>query len=452
VRASTLDDVTAAAEAAEAGFNDRTWSTNGALRARILHRYAESLRAHIDRLSELLTREQGKRIHESRAEVMGTANQVDFFAGLARAMYGRALALGEDTHGVLLREPIGVVAIITPWNWPLTLLARALAPALAAGNAVVVKPASLTSAISLEALELLASDEELPQGVVQCVLGPGATVGAELVRVPQVDMVAFTGETYTGVRVMKSAADGLKKVSLELGGKAPNIIFADAPMEKALEGALQAAFGSSGQICTAGSRLLVEQSVRDEVLRSLADRTRALRIGDGLDPLTDVAPVASKSQQRKILEYIAAGEREGTAVVGGGSSAVESGVDDDACFVPPTIFADLPPSSRLVREEIFGPVLVVESFADDDEAVELANATAYGLSAGVWTTALERAWRVSRAIKAGTVWINTYNRFYPEMEVGGFKHSGVGRQQGLSGLEEFTETKHLNFDMAPTLW
>lgn len=445
-QARDVDDAVAAGRTAMHG----RWRDDAALRGRILHRYAEHLRAHADELAELLTREQGKRLGEARGEVLGAASHVEYYAGQARALHGRALPLGPHVHGVTLREPVGVVAVITPWNWPLTLLTRSLAPALAAGNAVIVKPASLTSAITVETLAPLAADEELPPGILSCVVGSGATVGQALVTHSGVEMIAFTGETTTGIDVMKHAADRLKKVSLELGGKSPNLVFADAPMDKALAGARAAAFASSGQICTAGSRLLLQRSVADEFLSKLGAEVDTMRVGDGLDPRTDVAPVSSRGQQRRILDYLALGREEGNLIAGGGP------LDDEAyaggCYVPPAILSDLAADSRIVQEEIFGPVLAVQLFDDEDEALELANGTEFGLAAGLWTTDLGRAWRVSRGLHTGTVWINTYNKFYSELEVGGVKQSGVGRQQGLLGIEEFTEIKSLNFDDNPTLW
>lgn len=449
VRASEPADVDDAVTAARAAMRGR-WRDDGALRGRVLYRYAQALRENADRLAELLTREQGKKLAEARIEVLGAANHAEYYAGQARAIHGRAMALGPNVHGVTLREPVGVVAVITPWNWPLTLLTRSLAPALAAGNAVVVKPASLTPAITIAALEPLAADPELPEGVLACVVGSGGVVGDALVRHPGVDMIAFTGESSTGVDVMKHAAEGLKKVSLELGGKSPNIVFADAPMDKALDGAAAAAFSSTGQICTAGSRLILEREIADEFLTRLAERVEALRVGDGLDPSTDIAPVVSRGQQRAILDYIELGRREGEVVAGGGELAGEA--YESGCFVPPTVVSGLAPDSRIVQEEIFGPVLAVQVFDDDDEAIELANCTRFGLAAGLWTSSLQRAWRLGREIEAGTVWINTYNRFYSELEVGGFKESGLGRQQGVVGLEEFTDVKSLNFDGNPTLW
>ena len=447
--ASTSADVDGAVKAASAATVSH-WGSSGELRARVLYGFAEALRENEERLAELLTREQGKTIHESRIEVHGSAKMAEYYAGLARVVYGRSMVLGSEVTGVVLREPVGVVAVITPWNWPLVLLVRSLAPALAAGNATVVKPASITPAVTVETLALLATQPDLPEGVLTCVLGSGSTVGEELVGHDGVDMIAFTGETETGIRVMKRAADGLRKVALELGGKAPNVVFADAKLDKALAGAENAIFTTCGQICTAGSRLLVEDSIHDEFLERLADITNALHVGDGLDPASQLGPLASAAQRDKVLEYVDRGRTEGTLVAGG--ATLEGPPYDGGNFVTPTIFAELPADSALIRDEIFGPVLTVQRFSDEQEAVALANDTEYGLAAGLWTQDVDRAFRVGRAIRAGTIWINTYHHFYDEAEVGGFKRSGIGRQQGLEGLHEFTETKHLNFDGKSTLW
>ncbi len=351
---------------------------------------------------------------------------------------------------MVIREPLGVVAVITPWNWPLTLLMRSLAPALAAGNTCVVKPASLTPAITVEALALLASGSDLPEDVMTCVLGPGGIVGDALVGHPKVHMIAFTGESGTGINVMRRAAADLRKVALELGGKSPNLVFADANLDKALDGAMNAIFTTSGQICTAGSRLLVEAEVYPRFVERLVERAAALRLGDPLDPATTLAPLVSPVQQKVVGEYIDLGRSEGTLLT---SDAVPDGpVTSVGCFAPPTIIADLPLQSRVVQEEIFGPVLTVHPFTDEAEAIAIAENTEFGLAAGLWTSDLNRAWRVGRALRSGTVWINTYHHFYAEAEVGGFRKSGLGRQQGLAGLYEFTETKHLNFDSKETLW
>lgn len=450
VRTATTDDVAEAVERAQTAFRKTGWRNHGATRARVLYRYAQSLRERIDPLAELLTREQGKTLGEARSEVLGSADMVEFYAGMARSLYGRSIALGDEVHGVVLREPVGVVGVITPWNWPLTLLVRALAPALAAGNACVVKPASLTPAITVGALAPLASDPDLPRGILACVVGSGGVVGDALVSNPSVQMVAFTGETGTGIGVMKRAADDLRKVSLELGGKSPNLVFNDAHLDKALDGAVNAAFTTTGQICTAGSRLLVQQDVADEFIGKLADRIKLMRLGDPLAGGTDIAPLVSTQQRDTVAEYAELGAKEGEVIA-------EAALPEDAAlaggsFGAPRLIGGLPYDSRVVREEIFGPVLTVHTFADEDEAVALANDTELGLAAGIWTGDLNRAWRVGRAVHAGTVWINTYHHFYGEAEVGGFGKSGLGRQQGVEGIHEFTETKHLNFDGTATLW
>lgn len=449
-RCSTVEDVDVAVRRASEAYSRARWRNDGQVRARVLFRYAERLRAHVDRLAELLTREQGKTIVEARSEVFGSADMVDYYAGLARAVYGRSIALGDTAHGVVIREPVGVVAVITPWNWPLTLLMRSLAPALAAGNCCVVKPASLTPAITIEGLELLVADPDLPEGVLTCVLGPGNIVGDALVSHRGVDMVAFTGESATGIGVMHRAAEGLRKVALELGGKSPNVVFADANLDKALDGALNAIFTTSGQICTAGSRLLVEEPIYDSFVSRVVERTRALKMGDPLDPSTALAPLVSRAQQSSVEEYIDLGSKEGTLLTG--RDLPRDGAPAQGNFVAPAVLADLPFSSRVVQEEVFGPVLTVHSFSDETEAIEMAEATVFGLAAGLWTSDLNRAWRVGRALRAGTVWVNTYHHFYAEAEVGGFRRSGVGRQQGVDGLLEFTQTKHLNFDGRETLW
>lgn len=450
VRGSTPGDVDAAVKMAVEAFSTSTWRNDGRLRAQVLWRFAESLRQNIGALSELLSREQGKTISEARSEVNGSAEMVEYYAGLARALYGRAAVLGDHAHGVVLREPVGVVAVITPWNWPLTLLMRSLAPALAAGNACIVKPASLTPAITVEGLKLLAADPALPEGILTCLLGPGAIVGDALVSHSGVDMVAFTGESSTGVGVMHKAAEGLRKVALELGGKSPNIVFADANLQKALDGAMNAIFTTSGQICTAGSRLLLEEEIYESFLARLVERAGALRMGDPLDPSTTLAPLVSRHQKEIVQEYIELGRKEGHVLTSGEPPTGPTVARGN--FVAPAVIADLPQDCRVVQEEVFGPVLTVHCFSDEDEAIELAEGTEFGLAAGIWTTDLDRAWRVGRAVRSGTVWINTYHHFYAEAEVGGFRRSGLGRQQGVDGLLEFTETKHLNFDSKTTLW
>jgi betaine-aldehyde dehydrogenase len=440
-------DAAMAARTAREAFEGSQWAEDPSLRSRILWRWAQALESQAERLARILTLENGKPLRESRIETGRADSAIRFYAGLARALYGRTLQLSPTTFSMINREPVGVVAVIVPWNWPVTLLIRSLAPALAAGNTAVVKPASYTPWISAEVLRPLLEDPELPRGVVNFVTGPGSTVGDELVTSPQVDMVAFTGDSATGKAIMQAASGTLKKLALELGGKSPNIIFSDADLSRALPAAAEAIFTTSGQICTAGSRLLVERSIKDQVVTGLAEIAGKLKVGPGLQEDVDMGPIISAGQLDRILSYVEVGKSQARLVAGG--HRLSGPVYERGFFLAPTIFDDVPPASPLFQEEIFGPVLAVEAFETEEEAVELANATPYGLSAGLWTRDLNRMHRVARRIKAGTVWVNQYNRFYPEVEVGGYKESGIGRQYGLDGLLEFTHTKSINLEIAP---
>ncbi len=442
---SSRQDAAAAAGAAKEAFEGSRWAVDPDLRSRVLWRWAQRIEAQAEELARILTRENGKPIREARIETSRAGSAIRFYAGLARAIYGRTLQLGPRTFSMVNREPVGVVAVIVPWNWPVTLLIRSLAPALTAGNAVVVKPASYTPLISAEVLRPLLEDPELPRGVVNFVAGPGSSVGDELVTSPLVDMVAFTGDSATGKSIMQAAASTLKKLALELGGKSPNIIFDDANLSRALPAAADAIFTTSGQICTAGSRLLVQRSIKDSVVDGLIHIAKELKVGPGLREDVDMGPIISASQLDRILGYVELGKRQAKLVCGG--TRLSGPELDRGFFMAPTVFDEVPSDSPIVQEEIFGPVLAVEAFDTEEEAIGLANATSYGLSAGLWTRNLDRVYRVSRQIKAGTVWVNNYNRFYPEVEVGGYKESGLGRQYGIEGLLEFTHTKSINIEI-----
>lgn len=421
------------------------WAYDGRLRAAVLLEWASRLEQHVESLARQLCLQNGKVLGEALYEVGSQADVIRYNAGLARTVAGRAQSLGRDVFAVVSREPMGVVAVISPWNWPVTLMMRDMLPALAAGNAVIVKPASQTAAVCVDVLRSLAECAQLPPGIVNVITGPGSTVGQALARHPGIDMIAFTGDTSTGRTVSRDAADTIKKVALELGGKSPMILCADANLEIAVAELVKAAFTTtSGQICTAPSRLLVEEGVYEEVLDLLRAAVAGLRIGSGLAAETQVGPLTTGAQQEKVLSYIELGRRQARLVAGG------QPLRDDALarghFVMPAVFDQVPQDSPLARNEIFGPVLVTQSFRNDAEAAQAANNTSYGLAGAVWTANVHRAWELARAIQAGTVWINTYNRFYPETEIGGYKESGVGRMAGLDGLLEFTQTKHINFD------
>lgn len=445
---SNEKDMQSAIEAANNAFNNTNWRFNAGLRNKVLMEYARLVANKKEVLAQLLTMNNGKTIIEARAEIDGCIDGIQYYAGLARNVFGRSVTPSEDSLGVLSREPIGVIGVISPWNWPAWLMIRGMVPALAAGNAVVVKPASLTSAISMEMIEILSEVKDLPKGIVNVVTGPGQTIGELLAKSDAVGMINFTGDVSTGVKISESAAESIKKVSLELGGKSPNVIFGDADLNKAIPGAIWGFLYTSGQLCMAGTRLVVQDTIYDEVLIRLKEEIESLKVGNGLDESCHIGPVVSQSQLDRVMGYIELGKKEGKLITGG--YRLTGANFDKGFFIAPTVFAELEHNSRLVQEEIFGPVLVVQKFHTEEEAIKIANGTRYGLAAAVWTTDVNRAVRVAREIKAGTVWINTYNKFYTEAEFGGYKASGIGRTHGVEALLECTEIKHINFDIKPT--
>lgn len=440
--------VDAAVSMARHALDSSDWSSNGQLRANVLLEWADRISKNIEALAERLTYENGKLLNESRFEIGNQVNVIRYNAGLARTVSGRSQALGPHVMGVVAREPIGVVAVISPWNWPITLMVRDMAPALAAGNAVLCKPASQTAGVALEFLSLLAQCADLPKGILSMLAGAGSVVGQAMVEHPGVDMIAFTGDGSTGRRIIRDSAQSLKKVALELGGKSPYVVCADANLDKAVPELVSAVFTTtSGQICTSPSRLVVEESISEEVIQRLSDTIAGIRVGNGFDPESQMGPLSTQEQFEKVVQYVEQGRGEARLIAGG--EALDRSKLGGGYFVRPTIFTDVDPQSALAQEEIFGPVLVVQNFTNDDEAIAIANNTMFGLAAAVFTENIHRAWNLSRAIKAGTVWVNTYNRFYAETEVGGYKTSGIGRMAGIEGLMEFTQTKHINFDSTP---
>ncbi len=441
-------DVDRAVAAATAALAETDWSHNGVLRAKVMLQWADRLEENIESVARQLTLENGKLIGEAIYEVTSQVGVIRYNAGLARTVSGRSHSLGRDSFAVVAREPMGVVAVISPWNWPVTLMIRDMAPALAAGNALLVKPASQTAGVSLDVLRLLLEETDLPRGLVHPVAGSGSDAGQAIVEHPGIDMIAFTGDGSTGRSIMRDASQSLKKLSLELGGKSPMVVCDDADLDKAVPTLVSAIFTTtSGQICTAPSRLLVERGIEGELIERLKKAVSAIRIGDGFDRNSQMGPMTTRDQYEKVLSFVERGRREGRLVAGGEPLQDESLAKGN--FVSPAIFTDVADDSPLNRDEIFGPVLVIKTFEGDEEAIALANDTEFGLASAVFTENVHRAWRISRAIKAGTVWVNTYNRFYPEVEVGGYKQSGIGRMAGIDGLMEFTQTKFINFDSIP---
>jgi acyl-CoA reductase-like NAD-dependent aldehyde dehydrogenase len=434
-------DVDAAVQAARKAFDDSEgpWRTMTASeRGRVLWKIAELVEQHIDELAQLETLDNGKPIFESRyVDMPMVADVFHYYAGWATKIHGETVNINEGAFTYTLREPVGVVGAIVAWNFPLLLASWKLGPALACGNTVVLKPAEQTPLTALRFGELC-RQAGLPAGVLNIVTG-GPDTGKALVQHPQVDKVAFTGSTMVGKEIMRSAADTLKRVTLELGGKSPNIVFADADLDSAVKGAINGIFYGKGEVCCAGSRLFVEKKVEDEFLTKLVERTRKLRPGDPLDPKTKLGAIVSEQQMKTVLGYIEAGKNEGAQVVIGGNR-VEIG-NGKGYFIEPTIFGGVRNDMKIAQEEIFGPVLATLTFEDVEQVAELANRNPYGLAAAIWTRDIKKAHALSRRLRAGTVWINTYGLMDAALPFGGFKQSGFGRELGEAALTAYTEVK-----------
>ncbi|MFI5932259.1 aldehyde dehydrogenase family protein [Actinoplanes sp. NPDC051494] len=436
VAQATPADVDAAVAAAGRAYADRRWSGLPPLeRTRVLTRIADLIEEHAEELAVLETRDNGKPIERSRADTLFSAKDFRHFAGAPSRLAGTVVPIDGGAHHVYtVLEPVGVVALILPWNFPIMTAAHKLAPALAAGCTVVVKPAEQTPVTMLK-LAGICAEAGLPDGVLNVLTGDGE-VGAALVAHPGVAKVSFTGSTDVGRKVMASAAWSTKRLTLELGGKSPNIIFEDADLDAAVTTAMRAVFGHSGQMCTAGSRLLVQRSIADEMLSRLAEATRKVPVGNGLDGGVSVGPLVSEEQRQQVLSYIRKGVEEGATLAVGGDVP-----DRPGYFVSPTLFTGVTNDMTIAREEIFGPVAGVITFEDEAEAIAIANDTSYGLAAGVWTKDLSRAHRMAAALHCGTVWVNTYNIFDPALSFGGVGDSGLGKDLGDEALHAFCERK-----------
>jgi len=443
-------DVNRAVAAAKTAFDSGTWpQTTAQERGRILFRLAERVRKESAKLAELESRNSGKPIVEAEYDIADVATCFEYYGGLATKVLGHVNPVPDNALSLSLREPIGVAAQIIPWNYPLLMAAWKLAPALAAGCTCVLKPAEQTPLTALEFAGYLA-DAGVPPGVVNIITGFGETAGAPLVKHPDVNKVAFTGSAPVGKAIVKMAADTVKRVTLELGGKSPNIFFADADFEAAIDGALFGVFINQGEVCSAGSRILVDKKIYSKFVEAMAAKAKTIRLGPPLDRETKMGPLVSKEQFDRVRSYQELGKKEAKLASGGGRPASLS----RGYYVEPTIFYDVENSARIAQEEIFGPVAAVIPFSDEAAAIRIANDTPYGLAAAVWSRDIFKAFRVVKALRAGIVWVNHMQPTYVEAPWGGYKQSGFGRELGPWGIEEYLETKqvHINLNEQPIGW
>ncbi|MDH4618730.1 aldehyde dehydrogenase family protein [Brevibacillus sp. AY1] len=449
----TREDTKRAIEAARYAFDEGGWGESKARdRAELLWKVADLIEARAEEFAQTDTRNNGKPLRESRYDVTDAVNQFRYYAGLCTKPQGQTYDVPDEIQAMVVREPIGVVGAITCWNYPLVMNAQKVAPALAAGNTLVLKPADLTPLTTIMLFECL-EQAGFPPGVVNLVTGPGSVVGDEISRNELVDKVAFTGGTETGIAIMKNAADTVKKLSLELGGKSPNIVFADADFETAVDYALFAIFANQGEVCSAGSRLILEESIYEPFVARLVERAQKIVVGDGADPETEMGPLISAEHMERVLSYIQLGRDEGAQLLCGGNRLTDQG-RENGYYIEPTIFAADRNDLRIVQEEIFGPVLVVQKFSTEQEAIRLANSTKYGLAGAVFTSDGAKAQRVIRKLRAGITWINTYHPTFNEAPWGGYKMSGIGRELGTFGYEAYTEVKQINVNLQvqPSGW
>jgi betaine-aldehyde dehydrogenase len=443
-----LADVELAVNAARDAFDNGPWPRMTPLeRSRILHKIAAILRERIDELSTIETMNCGKIIVESRGDVNASANCFEYYASVATQLWGEQIPMNGPLLDYTLREPIGVCAQIVPWNFPLLMAAWKLAPALAAGNTLVLKPASVTP-ITAIILGEICREAGVPDGVVNVLTGPGAEIGEALVASPLVDKVAFTGETSTGRRIMSIASGTIKKVTLELGGKSPNIVYPDADLDEAVNGSLFAIYTNAGQRCTARTRLFLHRDIHDQFISTFVERARKIRVGDPLEWETQMGPVISPKQRDKVISYCEIAQEDGAQLLTGGRRLPEEALAAGN-FVEPTVFGGVTSDMRLAQEEVFGPILAVIPFSTDDEVVKMANSTIYGLAATIWTNDIKRAHTLARRIQSGNISINYPTVNPPEAPFGGYKQSGIGRELSRHVMDLYTQVKNVVVNLNP---
>ena len=440
-------DVDRAVEAARKAFDERKGWANWAAgkRGRTLAKFAALIKSHTEELAQLESRNVGKPITSARGEVTGASLVFDYYAGAANKIFGQTIPVSRPGLDLTLREPIGVVGLIVPWNFPLLMASWKVAPALAAGNTAILKPASYSPMTAIRLGEL-ALEAGIPPGVLNVVTGPGGTAGASIAAHPGIGKVAFTGETTTGQEIMRLAAGNIKKISLELGGKSPNIVFADADLDKFARESPYSVYDNTGQDCCARSRILVERSAQEQVVEAFANATRAMKVGDPSLDTTEVGTLVSTKQRDRVREYIEIGLAEGATLVLGGEAPTDPDLADGA-YLMPAIFDGVSNDMRIASEEIFGPVVSIIPFDTEEEALRLANATPYGLSGSIWSRDIGKAMRSAKALQAGVISINTNSSVHTEAPFGGYKMSGIGRELGMSALDLYTETKNVFIDL-----
>ena len=439
-----IDVGVAAFGAARRTFDAGLWPRQPRLRAQLLLDLADRLEAVRPQLAWDLARENGKPIRDAMHEVAGAISELRYYAGLARNLFGRTIELEPNLHTLLRREPVGVVAIIVPWNAPITLLVRSLAPVIAAGCTAVVKAAPQTALVNAKIFEQIAALEDLPRGAVNMLVETGSDVSKHLVASPDVDMISYTGSTEVGKRIMEAAAKTLKRVNLELGGSAPCVVLDDADLDAAAQGIARAAISHAGQVCAAARRVIAHRSIAAPLETKLAERLRAARLGLADDPATELGPMIDMPSRERVRRLVERAKDGGEVLLEGqlGDGPLAAGA-----FLSPSLVRVGDTRSPLLTEEVFGPVLSVQVFDEDDEAVAKANDTRFGLAASVWSRDLSRAQRAAGAIRAGSVWINAHSRLFPEIETGGYRESGIGRLHGVEGLEAFLQTKAVTYEV-----
>jgi betaine-aldehyde dehydrogenase len=441
-------DVDRAVEAAQKAFEDRKgWAIWAAgKRGRTLAKLAGLIKANSEELAQLESRNTGKPITSARGEVIGASLVFDYYAGAANKLFGQTIPVSKPGIDMTLREPIGVVGLIVPWNFPLLMASWKVAPALAAGNAAILKPASYSPLTAIRLGEL-ALEAGIPAGILNVVTGPGGTAGASIAAHPGIGKIAFTGETTTGQEIMRLASANVKKISLELGGKSPNIVFADADLERFARESPYSVFDNCGQDCCARSRILVERSAHDRLLEQFVDATRKVKVGDPADDATEVGTLVSFKQRDRVRDYIEIGLREGASLVIGGEAPDDPSLEAGA-YLMPAVFDGVSNDMRIAREEIFGPVVSIISFDTEEDALRLANATPYGLSGSVWSRDIGKALRTAKGLQSGVISVNSNSSVHTEAPFGGYKMSGIGRELGMAALDLYTETKNIYVDLS----